>query len=126
MAKVLRFFMGIPGGSKAEGIRQLRMAMDRGILTRVEARFYLAKSLRNFDQDYATAVDVMTPLTTSFPQNPYFRVVMGDIHAKLGHKDAAAANFRAAQQAPIANSTCGARIRALVMQALALLSTSRG
>jgi hypothetical protein len=126
MAKVLRFFMGIPGGDRQEGIRQLRVAMDRGTLTRVEARFYLAKSLRNFDQDYANAADVMAPLTASYPQNPYFRLVLGDIHAKMGHKDIAAANFRAAQESPIANPQCAGHVRSLTMQALALLSTPRG
>src|SRR5438105_14942848 len=115
--------MGIPGGSRQEGIRQLRLAMDRGTLTRVEARFYLAKSLRNFDQDYIGAIDVMTPLTTSFPQNPYFRLLLGDIHAKLGHKEIAAANYRAAQQASVANVACAGHIRSLVTQAQSVLST---
>src|SRR5262249_15627640 len=74
MARILRFFMGIPGGSKQEGMRQLQIAMDRGVLTGVESRFYLAKSLRNFDQDYAAAAQVVTPLAATFPQNPYFRL----------------------------------------------------
>src|SRR5215475_6163815 len=42
VARVLRFFMGIPGGTKEEGVRQLRQAMDHGQLTAASARFYLA------------------------------------------------------------------------------------
>jgi hypothetical protein len=31
-ARVMRFFMGVPGGSKKEGIRQLRRAIQQGVL----------------------------------------------------------------------------------------------
>src|SRR5207253_6287962 len=33
IAKILRFFMGIPGGSKREGMRQLELAMEKGEIT---------------------------------------------------------------------------------------------
>ena len=39
LAKVLRFFMGIPGGKKQDGIRQLQIAMRQGTFAKVEARF---------------------------------------------------------------------------------------
>ena len=55
MAKILRFFMGIPGGDKREGLRQLETASTKGELTQMEARFNMAKSLRNYDFDYARA-----------------------------------------------------------------------
>ena len=38
-ARVMRFFMGIPGGSKKEGIRQLQHAIAEGVLAPPEARF---------------------------------------------------------------------------------------
>ena len=57
LARVLRFFMGIPGGSKQEGIRQLERAIDEGALTPPEARFYLAISLHNYDQKYEQALE---------------------------------------------------------------------
>jgi hypothetical protein len=46
--KILRFLMGIPGGSKEEGIRQMEIGMDRGVLLAADSRFYLAKNLRTF------------------------------------------------------------------------------
>src|SRR5208283_520464 len=49
MARVLRFFMGIPGGSKADGIRLLQTAIRDGQLTPVLSRFYLAVNLENYD-----------------------------------------------------------------------------
>src|SRR5260370_14644893 len=41
IARVLRFFMGIPGGSKEYGIRQYQQAFDHGQLTTALARYYL-------------------------------------------------------------------------------------
>src|SRR2546427_237565 len=49
MPRVLRFFMGIPGGDKRVGMRQLERAMKEGGRTRAEARLYLANSLGNCD-----------------------------------------------------------------------------
>ena len=101
IAKVLRIFMGIPGGNKQDGIRQLETAMQQGVLTRVTARFYLAKNLRTFELDYVGSIAVMTPLVTEFPQNPMFQLILGDTEAKLNHKELAAASFRAAERSPV-------------------------
>src|SRR5258707_8994826 len=54
-SRVLRFFMGVPGGNKKEGIRQLQHAIDEGVLVPPEARFYLAINLHNYDQQYNRA-----------------------------------------------------------------------
>src|SRR5947207_14312247 len=50
MAKIMRFFMGIPGGSKQEGVRLLEQAIADGTLTPSVARFYLAMNLHRYDQ----------------------------------------------------------------------------
>src|SRR6202007_786422 len=44
LVKFLRFFMGIPGGNKQEGLRQVRVGVERGVLLAVDARFYLARN----------------------------------------------------------------------------------
>lgn len=119
LAKVLRFFMGIPGGDKREGLRQLRIAMERGVLTRVGARFYLANNLRIYDHDYFASIDVLSPLVAQYPQNPVFQLVLGDDHAKLAHWDLAASILHAAAQLPISNPACAAHIRAITEQAIA-------
>jgi len=126
MARVLRFFMGIPGGEKQDGIRQLRIAMEQGVLTRVEARYYLAKNLRNYDLNYVASVDLMAPLVADYPRNPFFRLLLGDVQAKLGRREPAVANFHAAEQIPVANPACAQSIRSLVAQALALLTPNPG
>jgi hypothetical protein len=123
MAKVLRFFMGIPGGDKEEGIRQLLIAAQNGTVTRVGARFYLAKELRTYDLDYTRSIEVMTPLVAEFPQNPIFQLVLADTHAKLNHKAAAEAAFRAAAAVPVSDAACAARIQQVTAQGIAALST---
>jgi len=121
-AKVLRFFMGIPGGDKKEGIRQLMIAAQSGTVTRAGARFYLAISLRTYDLDYARSIEIMTPLVAEFPQNPIFQLVLADTHAKLNHKESAEAGFRAAAAARVSDAACAARVQQVVAQALAALS----
>ena len=122
LAKILRFFMGIPGGSKQEGIRQLRIAMEQGTLTSVEARFNLAKDLRTFDLNYTDGLDVVGPLVAVYPRNPYFHLLTGDLQAKLGRRDAATMNFHAAEQLTAPNSPCAAHIHSIVAQAIALIT----
>jgi hypothetical protein len=126
IAKVLRFFMGIPGGDKKEGIRQLEIAALRGTVTRAGARFYLAKNLRTYDLDYARSIEVMTPLVAEFPKNPIFQIILADTQAKLNHQQEAEAGFRAAASLPIADPACAARIQKVAAEALAALTKSAG
>ena len=140
--KVLRFFMGIPGGDQEDGVRQLEVAMNTGVLTRVEARFYLAKNLRNHEHKYQRAIELLTPLVEQYPRNALFHLLLGDMHAKLAHPEEAAKLFRAAQQLAAemsasdgnsgnrnsggpssgSHAACAARIRHVAQQALAGLS----
>jgi len=115
--KFLRWFMGIPGGSKKEGVRQLEMGM-KGELTGIEAQFYLSKCLRNYDQKYERAIELMQALVERFPQNPIFRLLLGDMQAKLGRNQQAAASYRAAEKAANDGSKCAARVHQVVQQAL--------
>jgi len=119
IARVLRFFMGIPGGSKEEGIRQLQLAMDHGQLTPTLARYYLAVCLHLYDQKYEQALQVATPLVEKYPENPIFRLARGDLYGKLGRKPLAIADYRAAVAAPIADPACRKKIEQLVKESLA-------
>jgi len=119
IARVLRFFMGIPGGSKEEGIRQLRLAIDHGQLTPALARYYLAVCLHLYDQKYEQALQVATPLVEKYPENPIFRLVRGDLYGKLGRKELAIADYRAAAAVQITDAGCRKRIEQLVRESLA-------
>jgi len=124
--KVLRFFMGIPGGSKKDGLEQLEKAIAGGQLTPPEARFYLAKNLRNNEQQYARGVEVLLPLLQQYPANPLLHLILGDLQAKLSRNSEAAASFRAAQQLVQGKATpCASRIRQLSTAALASLPATK-
>jgi tetratricopeptide (TPR) repeat protein len=124
LARVLHFFMGIPGGSKQEGIRQLQHAMADGVLTPAEARFYLAINLHNYEQKYEQALQIAQPLTEKYPANPLLQLVVGDLYAKLGRKEAAAERYRAAASLSVADPECRAHVQDLARASLAAIGAT--
>lgn len=126
VARVLRFFMGIPGGSKQEGVEQLQRAIHEGQLTPALARFYLALNLHNYDQKYEQALQVLNPLVEKYPQNPIFLLAQGDLYAKLNRKEQATAAYRAASAAKeqVPEPECRAKLTLLVKQSLAAVGTA--
>ncbi|MGH9704140.1 MAG: hypothetical protein ACRD4K_12270 [Candidatus Acidiferrales bacterium] len=110
IAKVLRFFMGIPGGSKMEGIKQLEIGMSRGELIAPEARFYYARNLRTYDQKYDEALVIAAPLVEHYPHNSIFLLLKGNLNTEMGRKEKAAESFRAAEQLSIGDPACSERV----------------
>jgi tetratricopeptide (TPR) repeat protein len=121
IARVLRFFMGIPGGSKQEGVRLLGQAIAQGVLTTNIARFYLALNLHRYDQQYEKALTVLGPLVEKYPANPLFQLALGDLYAKLGRKPQALAWYRAASASPVQDAECQTRVQELVRASIASL-----
>jgi len=124
MARVLRFFMGIPGGSKQEGMRLLEQAIADGVLTSNLARFYLALNLHRYDQQYEKALDAIGPLAEKYPANPLFQLARGDLYAKLGRKPKALASYRAAAALAVPDTECQTRLRELVRVSVEALGAS--
>jgi tetratricopeptide (TPR) repeat protein len=120
-ARFLRFFMGIPGGSKKEGIRQLQSAIEEGVLVPPEARFYLAINLHNYDQQYERALEVIGPLAEKYPSNPLFQLARGDLFAKLGRTERARECYLAANAASIEDEECRQHVQELIRTSLAAL-----
>jgi len=121
-ARILRFFMGIPGGNKQDGIRQLEHSIREGVLTPPEARFYLAISLHNYDQQYERALEIAGPLLEKYPSNPLFHLIVGDLYAKLGRTTLAAERYRASARLPFGDPECQSHIRELARQSLAAIN----
>jgi hypothetical protein len=121
-AKILRFLMGIPGGDKHAGLQQLEKAMKNGELTTVEARFYLAKNLRNYDQQYERAADLLAPLAEQYPQNPLFPLLIGDMNAKLNRKEKAASSFHSAEKLTARDPGCAKRLTDVIRAALVTMA----
>jgi len=119
MARVLRFFMGIPGGSKQEGIRLLERDIAEGVLTPSVARFYLALNLHRYDQRYEKALSVIIPLADKYPSNPLFQLSRGDLYGKLGRKEQALANYRTAANLTIHDPECRSHIQELAHASIA-------
>jgi tetratricopeptide (TPR) repeat protein len=126
VARMLRFVMGIPGGSKSEGIRLIQRAIAEGEITPAAARFDLAVSLHKYDQRYEDALAVLTPLTERFPQNPIFQLARGDLYAKLGRKQQAIAAYQAAVAANSGDTECRKKIELLAREALAAVNGGPG
>lgn len=126
VAKILRFFMGIPGGSKQEGVRLLEHAIADGVLTPSIARFYLAMNLHRYDQQYERALTIISPLAEKYPSNPLFQLARGDLLAKLDRKPQALECYRAAATLPVRDPECQARIQQLARASISALGLPRG
>ncbi|HWG59683.1 MAG TPA: hypothetical protein VN661_11610 [Candidatus Acidoferrales bacterium] len=121
MVKLLRFFLGIPGGDKELGIKQMETGIAQGVLLRTDIRFILARALRQYDRQYQHALGLAAPLAAQYPKNPLFLILIGNLNTELGRKDAAAKAFHAAQAAASASTTnpaCASRARAIAAQFL--------
>ena len=106
IVKFLRFFMGIPGGNKKEGIQQMQTAIEHGVLTPVEMRIYLAKNLRTYDQEYERAIAIAEPLVERYPKNPIFQLMLGNLNLEMGRSEKAAEYFRAVNAIAAADPAC--------------------
>lgn len=113
LVKVLRVFLGIPGGNKRQGIQQLRLAMARGHLTAVEARFYLAKNLRTYDHQYAEARTILAPLAERYPSNLVFQLLLANLDVELGHRSQAATELNAVLEQSMPSAACTTRLHQL-------------
>jgi predicted Zn-dependent protease len=85
----------------------------------------MAKSLRNYDRDYARALEAAAPLVKEYPKDCIFLLLTGDIEQKLGHADEAAADFRAAAAATWGSAACAERAHRLANEALDSLGTNQ-
>jgi len=121
IVKLLRVFMGVPGGRKEDGVRQLQVGMDHGVLMAVEARFILARALRQYDQKYGQALAIAEPLGVRYPHNAIFLLLLGNLDAELGRNADARKYFRSALESKVPDSVCAARIRDLANSFLASL-----
>jgi tetratricopeptide (TPR) repeat protein len=108
IVKMLSIFLGIPGGNKQDGIRQMQIGIDRGVLFSVDTRFYLAKNLRKYDQRYEQAITVGAPLVEQYPNNPVYLLLLGNLNAELSRNDKAAEYFHAVLKLPAIQSACEA------------------
>jgi tetratricopeptide (TPR) repeat protein len=86
IVKILKFFIGLPGGSRTLGLEQLQNAAEHGELTRGEASFYLAKDYsRGNERQYAKSLELFERLRNEYPRNPLWPVMVGSLNLRLGN-----------------------------------------
>ena len=106
IVKLLRFFMGIPGGDKELGVKQMETGMTRGVVMDVDVRFILARALRQYDEKYARALEIAEPLAVRYPKNPNFRLLLGNLNAELGRNAKASDYFHSVMNLSAPGSSC--------------------
>jgi tetratricopeptide (TPR) repeat protein len=121
IVKLLRVFMGIPGGNREEGVRQLETGAGQGVLMAADSRFILGSLLRQYDLKYEQALSIAEPLVVRYPHNPLFLILVGNLNAELGRSTKAADYFRAALQSTVSDTACADRIREIGNSFLASL-----
>jgi tetratricopeptide (TPR) repeat protein len=85
IVKFLSVFIGLPGGSRAEGLQQLQLCAEKGELVRPEAKFYLAKDYtRASEKQFAKSMALFAELQQEFPRNPLWPMLIGSIHYRMG------------------------------------------
>ena len=121
IVKLLRIFMGIPGGDKETGVEQMETGMNQGVLTAVDVRFILSRALRQYDRKYEQALSIAQPLAARYPHNLLFLLLLGNLNLELGRDAKASEYFHSVLQLSVPNAECASQVRVLANSFLASL-----
>jgi hypothetical protein len=84
-AKVLRFFLMLPGGNRAEGLSQMLRARDAGRLLQGEADYQLHLIYLWYERQPARALELLRGLQKQYPGNPLFPAISADVQDTYQH-----------------------------------------
>jgi len=88
--KMLRWFLGLPGGDRAKGLAQLRRAREHGLLLRAEAAYQLHFVDLWYEHKSGEAIEILSDLHARYPHNPIFLLNAAQAH-EVYRSDPAAA-----------------------------------
>jgi tetratricopeptide (TPR) repeat protein len=95
IVKILRFFIGLPGGSRIEGLKQMQLAAEKGDLTRAEAKFYLAKDFsRPSERQFDRSLQLFHELAREYPHNPLWPMLISSLQCRMGHDQECDSGYR--------------------------------
>jgi tetratricopeptide (TPR) repeat protein len=86
IVKLLRWMIGLPGGSRERGLQGIEYAAKYGELTHGEALFYLAKDYsRTSEHQYAKSLELFQQLRQQYPRNGLWTLLVGSLEIRMGH-----------------------------------------
>ena len=95
IVKLIRWFIGLPGGSREEGLRQIERTATRGDLARAESQFYLAKDYsRPYEHQYQKSLELFQQLAREYPRSGLWKILTGSLEIRLGHTAEGEALYR--------------------------------
>jgi tetratricopeptide (TPR) repeat protein len=90
-AKILRFLMLLPGGSREQGLREMLQARDHGVLLRGEADYQLHWVYLWYERKPERARELLRGLDRRFPTNPLFLQRIAEVERDYFHDHRASA-----------------------------------
>jgi len=92
----LRWAMNIAGisGDADKGMEYLRLAVENGKYSKVEAKYYLSQILIEFYLGYEEANQILTELNKKYPKNLLFKYSLGLLRLKMKNLDKAEKTFK--------------------------------
>ena len=84
-AKVLRFLLMLPGGSKTEGMAHMKRARAQGKLLQGEADYQLQILYLWYEKRADLAVGLLESLRDRYPGNPLFAAQLADVEDRYLH-----------------------------------------
>jgi tetratricopeptide (TPR) repeat protein len=99
VVKILSVFIGLPGGSRTEGLRQLQLCANQGEIARAEAKFYLAKDYsRANEKQFEKSLRLFHELQQEYPHNPLWPMLIGSLHFRMGEPQQGESIYREVYQ----------------------------
>jgi hypothetical protein len=80
--KVFRWLFLLPGGNRAEGLRQIERAVRDARLIRSEAAFQLHLIYLWYERWFPDALALVRDLATRYPHNPLFRQIDAEVRSE--------------------------------------------
>jgi tetratricopeptide (TPR) repeat protein len=78
--KVLRWFLGLPGGDRAEGLSQMHRAREHGVLMKAEAAYQLHLVDIWYENKPDEALALLDGLRAQYPHNPMYVLNAAQVH----------------------------------------------
>jgi tetratricopeptide (TPR) repeat protein len=87
--KVVRWLLFLPGGNRAQGMKEMLQAADRGELLRGEANYQIALIYLWYEQNAEGALKLLQDLRLRYPHNPIFIQTIAEVQNVYLHDHAA-------------------------------------